>query len=282
MLITAHFSKIRQEIIGQLKGATAEIKLAVAWLTDEDIVRELSHKSKNGIVVKAVISDAKENFLNIKPLGELLAAKGQLFVSTRAFMHHKFCLVDDRILINGSYNWSYPARKNEENILVLTLDSNSVEDERVFRGFKEKHNFFCNRGGIQVADQTALLAWRANPKDSALRQIQLDEVEIGLRQLLEDRIKESFDRARTLKIQIGPYLLERMAADGGGVEFVKRILHDEMTSGEMKSGFKKLEEFIPHKAELSLEYLASRTEFGSLFSEEEVAFCRKLMAKYNL
>jgi hypothetical protein len=73
-----------------------------------------------------------------------------------------------------------------------------------------------------------------------------------------------------------------MKLDGGGVEFIKRILHDEMTSGEMKSGFRKLEEPIPHKVDLSLEYLTSRPKYQKLFSDKEVEFCRKLMVKYNL
>jgi phosphatidylserine/phosphatidylglycerophosphate/cardiolipin synthase-like enzyme len=197
-------------------------------------------------------------------------------------MHHKFCLIDDRILINGSYNWSYPARRNEENILVLRRDLASSEDERVFFAFRVKHNYFCDRGGIQLVDKTALSAYRVNPKDLALIQSTMDEAEIKLRQELENRIRESFDRARALKIPISQYLLERMQTDGGGVEFVRRILHDEMTSGEMKSGFRKLEEFIPHKVELSLEYLVSRTEFQSLFMEEERVFCTGLMKKYDL
>ncbi|MFK7983327.1 MAG: phospholipase D-like domain-containing protein, partial [Saprospiraceae bacterium] len=34
-------------------------------------------------------------------------------------MHNKFCIIDERILINGSYNWTYYAEnKNEENILI--------------------------------------------------------------------------------------------------------------------------------------------------------------------
>jgi hypothetical protein len=35
-------------------------------------------------------------------------------------MHNKFCIVDDDVLINGSYNWTYYAEsKNRENILII-------------------------------------------------------------------------------------------------------------------------------------------------------------------
>lgn len=42
MKSVAHFSNIRNEIIGQLRKATLEIKVAIAWLTDEDIIRTLT------------------------------------------------------------------------------------------------------------------------------------------------------------------------------------------------------------------------------------------------
>jgi len=89
-------------------------------------VRELYHKAQSGTTVKIAISDAKENFVNIEPYSKLLSAGAQLFVGSRAFLHHKFCIIDDQILINGSYNWSYPARYNEENILVLRKDHRSL------------------------------------------------------------------------------------------------------------------------------------------------------------
>lgn len=73
-----------------------------------------------------------------------------------------------------------------------------------------------------------------------------------------------------------------MRLDGGGGEFIKRTLCDEMTSGDMKSGFKKLEEPIPNRVDLSLEYLVSRPRYQKLFSDKELGFCIALMKKYNL
>ena len=102
------------------------------------------------------------------------------------------------------------------------------------------------------------------------------------RQEFENAIRQNVDKSVAAGIPLTPNLMERMVRDGGGVEFVKRLLHDEMTSGDMKSGFRKLEEHIPHKVDLSFEYLVSRPNFEKLFSNEEVEFCKKLMKKYNL
>jgi phosphatidylserine/phosphatidylglycerophosphate/cardiolipin synthase-like enzyme len=36
-------------------------------------------------------------------------------------MHHKFAVIDDRIVFTGSFNWTYTASKhNQENLLVTT------------------------------------------------------------------------------------------------------------------------------------------------------------------
>jgi len=35
-------------------------------------------------------------------------------------MHNKYCIIDNEILINGSYNWTYYAEtKNEENVIIF-------------------------------------------------------------------------------------------------------------------------------------------------------------------
>ncbi len=282
MHATVHFQKIKDEIISNLKKANTEIKVAVAWLTDEDIIRTLGQRSNAGIDVKIVISDSKENFKNSNKFKELIRNQSQLFIVSPNFLHHKFCIIDNSIIINGSYNWTYYAQSNEENILVLTLDKTFQEDEALLTKFNTKFKYFCEKASKEVTDPKTLKEFKEFGKEAATIQAQLDEAEIKLRQDLEDDVKKSFEEAIAIRIQISTLLLDRMKLDGGGVEFIKRILHDEMTSGDMKSGFKKLEEPIPHRVDLSLEYLASRPKYKNLFSDEEIEFCKKLMKKYNL
>lgn len=282
MKATVYFSKIKDEIIANLKKATKTIRIAVAWFTDEDIIRALSQQKEAGIEVEIVISNSKENFENPNNFKDYLRLHGKLFISTRTFLHHKFCIIDSNTIINGSYNWSYAARWNEENILVLSLDTSNKEDEDLLKRFEVKYKFLCEKCSVPINDIVSLKAFRTNSKDFAVIQSQLDEAEIQLRQEFENAIRQNVEKSVAAGIPLSPNLMERMVRDGGGVEFVKRLLHDEMSSGDMKSGFKKLEEHIPHKVDLSFEYLVSRPNYEKLFSTEEVEFCKKLMAKYNL
>jgi phosphatidylserine/phosphatidylglycerophosphate/cardiolipin synthase-like enzyme len=42
-------------------------------------------------------------------------------ISTNNYiMHNKFAIIDNRVLLNGSYNWTFAANnKNEENLMVI-------------------------------------------------------------------------------------------------------------------------------------------------------------------
>jgi phosphatidylserine/phosphatidylglycerophosphate/cardiolipin synthase-like enzyme len=276
------FSKIKEEIVSNLNKATQSIKVAVAWLTDEDIIRVLTQRREAGIEIQIAISDSKENFKNTLKFKDFIRLQGEFFVATHPFLHHKFCVIDDKIIINGSYNWSYPARGNEENIIVVTINKNSKEDLLFLEKFVVKHRFLCNKCCEFISDYQSLKKYKEKSKDTALVQAVLDEEEIMLRQTFENDVRTSFEKSLAAKIAVSHSLLERMKSDGGGVEFVKRILHDEMTSGEMKSGFRKLEESIPHRVDLSLEYLVSKPMYESLFKPEEIQFCKNLMRKYSL
>lgn len=282
MQSVVHFSNIRNEIIGQLKKATREIKVAIAWLTDEDIIRTLTQRAESGLNVIVVMSESKENFRNIPKWKEFLRHSGKLHIATPKFLHHKFCIIDNTIILNGSFNWTYFAQRSEENIMVMSLETGVDEDYRLLKQFEAKHKFFCDKASEPITEVADLNKFSEQGKVAAVMLAQLDEEEIRLRQELEDDVKKSFDEAVRIGIPISTLLLDRMKLDGGGVEFIKRNLYDEMTSGDMKSGFKKLEEPIPHRVDLSLEYLASRPKYQKLFNDKEVDFCKNLMKKYKL
>lgn len=42
-------------------------------------------------------------------------------------MHNKFCIIDEKLIITGSYNWTINSRNNKENI-IISLDHTIVQE----------------------------------------------------------------------------------------------------------------------------------------------------------
>lgn len=125
--MVAHFNNIKDVIIQEIQAAKENIKIAVAWFTNYYLLDALIAKCKEGVKIELVIV---YDSINFKVCGldfnQLKEAGGVLFLADAdGKMHHKFCIIDNQVLINGSYNWTYWAEnRNSENIVVT---KNSVD-----------------------------------------------------------------------------------------------------------------------------------------------------------
>jgi phosphatidylserine/phosphatidylglycerophosphate/cardiolipin synthase-like enzyme len=59
--IEIHFEEIQLQIIEQIRKAKYSIWLAVAWLTDKELLRELYKKRQDGVNVRIIILDDEIN-----------------------------------------------------------------------------------------------------------------------------------------------------------------------------------------------------------------------------
>ncbi|MCZ2129328.1 MAG: phospholipase D-like domain-containing protein [Bacteroidia bacterium] len=102
--------------------AEDEILVAVYWFTNHKLFDKLCDKVKAGKKVWLIIHN---DYINNREAGldfqSFIDLGGQFFFSDAENpMHNKFCVVDGKTLINGSYNWTYYAEdRNSENILII-------------------------------------------------------------------------------------------------------------------------------------------------------------------
>ena len=136
-MIEAHFNNIRNLIINNIRTAQSEIKIAVAWFTQKELFEAVMNALERGVKVSLIMM---KDFINCGiyglPLQGFVDKGGNLhFVSNRGWtMHNKFCLFDNRIVISGSYNWTYSAEtRNAENVI-------STDDEIVCSRFDDYFN----------------------------------------------------------------------------------------------------------------------------------------------
>ena len=130
--VKAYFRDIHSVILDYIQKAENEILIAVAWFTDLELFDALCKKAQQGLSIRLVLIDdeinrgvGKLNFVRLQNL------KAQItFLETQNFnrMHHKFCIIDQKIVITGSYNWTKQARNNEENITVIKDEVHIYDD----------------------------------------------------------------------------------------------------------------------------------------------------------
>jgi hypothetical protein len=130
-MITSYFSQIKQEILSQLEKATTSIQVAMYWFTHEELFDKLCEKVQSGVEVTLLIHlDYVNNRASGLDFQVFIQLGGKLYFAKKAYpMHHKFCIIDNHTLINGSYNWTYYAEmKNSENILVIQDEPISIQN----------------------------------------------------------------------------------------------------------------------------------------------------------
>lgn len=276
MNVEPYFTDIKEQLLVRLSQAKESILVAVAWLVDEDLIRSLSDAARRNINVSVVISNHVTNRGSINKYESLVGSGVRFFSFERRFLHHKFCIIDNRLLLTGSYNWSYGAIRNHEHIIILEL-AEGDEDSWMQR-FVKIHETIC-KASMAIDSSTALRAFGGlAPDETGASALELEE--IRLRREFEEDVRKSFAEASRLVQLLG--IEDRMRMDGGGVRFVKRLIYDEVQTKTMKSGFEKLKGTEPHSVHLSFEYLVAKPKYRSLFSKEEIEFCSNLIRQYNL
>lgn len=114
----AHFQDIQNRILAALENAQVSITLVMAWFTNDTLFQKIVEKQKMGIEVKLAIYDDginKKHGVDIDQVPNVRlkrALRGGL-------MHNKFCVIDNQVVITGSYNWSDNAEfRYDENVTV--------------------------------------------------------------------------------------------------------------------------------------------------------------------
>ena len=117
--VEVHFEDIQNQIIEQIRLAKFSIWVAVAWFTDKTLMKELYEKKKSGINVGLVVLDDEINRKTGVDYRKYFETK--LVPKTGIYqniMHHKFCIIDLKTIIHGSYNWTTKAKWNRETISI--------------------------------------------------------------------------------------------------------------------------------------------------------------------
>ena len=113
--------EIKQTIANLLRDAKTSVDLCVFTITDHELGRQIIDCKRRGVKVRLITDDEK---INARGSEIFKLEKAGIPIRTdhsHYHMHNKFGIIDKRIAITGSFNWTYTATKhNQENLLATS------------------------------------------------------------------------------------------------------------------------------------------------------------------
>ena len=141
-IIEVYFSpgnECRAAIKKKIMSAEKNIRVMTYCLTDSELIDELVGAKKRGVSIEVLAGDM--NLEKYAKIEKLLKAEIPIRAhDSPGVMHHNVAIIDDKIVITGSYNWSVEASENCEDLLIIedremAAQYNDVFN-RVFSGAK--------------------------------------------------------------------------------------------------------------------------------------------------
>ena len=96
-----YFEKIDKLISDNLSAAKFDIKIAVAWITDLKSINTIEGCIDKGVSISIIFFNDKIN--NVEHFEKLYNKGANIYYSSN-LMHNKFCIIDNKITLNESYN----------------------------------------------------------------------------------------------------------------------------------------------------------------------------------
>ncbi|NP_001277212.1 mitochondrial cardiolipin hydrolase isoform a [Mus musculus] len=143
-----HSESSLSRLLRALLAARSSLELCLFAFSSPQLGRAVQLLHQRGVRVR-VITDCDYMALNGSQIGLLRKAGIQVrHDQDLGYMHHKFAIVDKKVLITGSLNWTTQAiQNNRENVLIME-DTEYVrlfleEFERIWEEFDPtKYSFF--------------------------------------------------------------------------------------------------------------------------------------------
>lgn len=192
--IECYFEEIGQEVVKNILAAKSSIKIAMAWFTNFDIFKVIKHKLENSNVEIILVTnnDLINNGGYCLNFNELIDVGLKVYLYEYPDMlHHKFCVIDDEVVMTGSYNWTFFSESiNRENMLVIR------EDEIIIDTFIKEFEYIIN-GRVAIDEMPESVPERPEYDRSSFKQYISEELVIRTRRRIGNA-RENINRAKAL------------------------------------------------------------------------------------
>jgi phosphatidylserine/phosphatidylglycerophosphate/cardiolipin synthase-like enzyme len=143
----------QKAIIRNINQAQASINIAMYVFTDKEIAASLVNAQNKGVKVRVYLD--RSQIESTYSISRFLVQKGlkTRISSNNYIMHNKFAIIDNRILLTGSYNWTFSANnRNDENLMV-------IDDPEIIEIFQNQFiNLWTNKYSLERTRQLYKIA----------------------------------------------------------------------------------------------------------------------------
>lgn len=261
---------IRHKILNLISDAQQEIVAAIAWFTDIAVYNELIKAIMRGVQLKMVTLDDDINHNAPFDLGELAKLGAQIWLwdrETLGTMHHKFMVVDKKVVVMGSYNWTVSAAGfNRESVVVFDGADSPAKD------YLLEFESLCQQARLHPLSKPVTSRELILSDIKAKLRIQIRELEIELAELEAQKtetesIIEEFTHA--LRLRLGPLFLLRL-------ELETRLARLIAQKSKKRSDQEEFEEKQQYFHQFSGEYENSKEKKTPKLAEEDENDLKKM------
>lgn len=125
------FAENRDKILTCMNNAQVSIDIAMAWFTSNAFLPTLLQKQSEGVRIRIIVNNDAVNSIHGCDLSsfEMKRLRGQ----HGGIMHDKLCIIDNQVVLTGSYNWSENAEnRNVENVAKIQDNAAASAASREF------------------------------------------------------------------------------------------------------------------------------------------------------
>ncbi|KAG0239237.1 hypothetical protein BGW41_007853 [Actinomortierella wolfii] len=120
-------------LVKTLDSAEESLDICVFTITDDALANAIRRASDRGVRVRIITDNDKAEDLGSDAVRLNREENVEVrYDNSPAHMHHKFAIIDNKLLVNGSYNWTKGARFDNRENLTLTNAPKAIH------GFKEE------------------------------------------------------------------------------------------------------------------------------------------------
>lgn len=133
-----------KQVIQRISDAKEKLDIMIYSLTKDEIAQAIINVYQKGVRVRVIV-DKQQAGLKSADDEKLEEAGIALIRDTHSgLMHNKVAIIDEKIVLTGSYNWTKGGTKrNDENLVI-------IEDERVAQIFGKKfEQLWTDMGGLK-------------------------------------------------------------------------------------------------------------------------------------